>query len=55
MLCEPMIFRVFFEARKEALLGAIEEAMGKKIIRELDDLPDLFDIAALLKGSDTQN
>ena len=47
-------FRSFFENRKEALLGAIEEAMGKKIIRE-SDLPDLFDIEALLEGSNTQN
>ena len=36
-------FEDFFKARKEALLDAIEKAMGKKIIRE----PDLFDIDAL--------
>lgn len=49
----------FFEARKEALLDAIEKAMGKKIIRENEegapDLPDLFDPEALLKGSGAQN
>ena len=33
-------FRGFFKARKEALLEVIEKAMGKKIIREGDKLPD---------------
>ncbi len=33
-------FRHFFEARKETLLKAIEESMGKKIIREGGDSPD---------------
>lgn len=33
-------FRGFFKARKEALLEAIEKAMGKKIIREVADPPD---------------
>ena len=41
----------FYEARKKALLDAIEKAMGKKIIRENEeDVPDLFDIDALLEG-----
>ncbi len=44
-------FAGFFKVRKEALLNAIEKAMGKKIIRE----PDIFDIDALLKGSEAQN
>lgn len=50
-------FWSFFEVRKEALLGAIEKAMDKKIIRENkeDDLPALFDIEALAKGSEAQN
>ena len=49
-------FYGFFQARKEALLKAIEKAMGKKVIREnAENLPDLFDIEALLKGADTQN
>ena len=47
-------FSVFFEARKEALLEAIEKAMDKKVIREnkenAPDLPDIFDIDALLEG-----
>jgi hypothetical protein len=54
-------FQSFFEARKEALLDAIEKGMSKKVIREneeddvdLNDI-DLFDIDALLKGSDVQN
>ena len=33
-------FWKFFKARQEALLKAIEKAMGKKVIREGDDLPD---------------
>ena len=33
-------FRDFFEIRKEALLEAIEKAMGKKVIREGDDPPE---------------
>ena len=33
-------FRDFFETRKEALLEAIEKAMGKKVIREGDDPPE---------------
>ena len=46
-------FEKFFDIRKEALLGVIEKAMGKKVIRENEeDLPDLFDIDALLEGSD---
>lgn len=45
----------FFKARKEALLNAIEKAMGKKIIRE-PDLPDLFvDIEAPFNGPDAQH
>ena len=54
-------FWSFFENRKKALLKAIEEAMGKKVIREneeddvdLDDV-DLFDMDALLNGSNAQN
>ena len=52
-----MIFGVSFKARKEALLDAIEKAMGKKVIRERDlpDLPDLFDVDALRNGPDVQN
>ncbi len=51
-------FWSFFKARKEALLDAIEKAMGKKVIRENEEdnqEPDIFDIDALLKGSDAQN
>ena len=51
-------FRDFFEARKEALLEAIEKAMGKKVIRENEEdnqEPDLFDINELLNGLDSQN
>ena len=52
-------FWSFFKTRKKALLDAIEKAMGKKIIRENEEdapnLPDLFDIEALLKGSQPQN
>ena len=33
-------FRGFFEARKEALLEAIEKAMGKKVIRDGEDSSD---------------
>lgn len=33
-------FEEFFEARKEALLNAIEKAMGKKVTREGDDPED---------------
>ncbi|MCY3552327.1 MAG: DUF262 domain-containing protein [Candidatus Poribacteria bacterium] len=33
-------FKDFFQTRKEALLEVIEKAMGKKAIREGDDLPD---------------
>ena len=33
-------FPSFFKTRKEALVKIIEEAMGKRIIREGDDLPD---------------
>lgn len=33
-------FEEFFDARKEALLEAIERAMDKKVIREGDDPPD---------------
>ena len=33
-------FVSFFEARKEALLNAIEKAMGKKVNRDEDNLPD---------------
>jgi len=33
-------FESFFKARKEALLEAIEKAMGKKVIREVADPPD---------------
>ena len=33
-------FEGFFKARKEALLNAIEKAMGKKVIHEGDDPPD---------------
>ena len=44
----------FFEARKEALLAAIEKVMGKKIIRE-PGLPDIFDVDALWEESDAQN
>ena len=50
-------FSVFFEERKEALLAAIEKAMGKKVIRENgEDVPDLFDVDALLEEApDAQN
>ena len=52
-------FWSFFKSRKKALIDAIEKAMGKKVIRENEedapDLPDLFNIEALLKGSETQN
>ena len=43
-------FEKFFDIREAALLGVIEKAMGKKIIRENeeDDL-DIFDIDALLE------
>ena len=44
-------FWSFFEARKEALLDAIEKAMGKKVIRE----PVIFDAEALLNGPDAQH
>ena len=47
-------FSGFIEDRKEALLKAIEKAMGKKITRE-SDLPDLFDVEALLNVPDAQN
>ena len=47
-------FQSFYEARKELLINAIETAMGKKVIQEneddVPDLPDLFDIDALLEG-----
>jgi len=33
-------FKSFFKARKEALLEAIEKAMGKKVIRKVADPPD---------------
>ena len=52
-LCEDD-FSGFIKDRKEALLKAIETVMGKKITRETD-LPDLFDIDALLNGPDAQN
>ena len=47
-------FSGFIEDRKEALLKAIEKAIGKKITRE-SDLPDLFDVEALLNVPDAQN
>lgn len=50
-------FWSFFEARKKVLLEVIEKAMGKKITseRDLPDLPDLFDVDALLNVPDAQN
>ena len=48
-------FSGFIKDRKEALLKAIETVTGKKITRELDDLPDIFDAEALLNGPDAQN
>ena len=47
-------FSGFIKARKEALLKTIETVMGKKITRETD-LPDFFDIDALLNGPDAQS
>ena len=47
-------FSGFIEDRKEALLKAIEKAIGKKITRE-SDLPDIFDVDALLNGPDAQH
>lgn len=50
-------FWSFFEARKELLINAIETAIDKKVIGENEeDLPDLFDIDALLaEVPDAQN